>query len=156
MIADLSHEVVIRPALKKDAPAVAQLIKPYVAERMLLPRTLKDLRRLTTNGFVAEAQGRVVGFAAVDIYSKKLSELVCLAVAADCQHRGIGKRLVHACVERARAKKVLELMAITAAEHFFKACGFDYSLPCQKKALFADPKRMAIEHPDDVEPENRT
>jgi len=143
MIDDHAHEAVIRPALKKDASAVARLIKPYVAERKLLPRTLKDLRRLTVNGFVAVADGQVVGFAAVDIYSRKLAELVCLAVVGDYQGRGLGHRLVAACIERARAKKVLELMAITAAEHFFKQCGFDYSLPGQKKALFAAPQWTA-------------
>ena len=129
----------IRPALKKDASAVARLIKPYVADRKLLPRTVKELRALTVNGFVAEADGQLVGFAAIDIYSRKLAELVCLAVAATHQGHGIGRQLVNACVQRARQKHVLELMAITAAEHFFKECGFSYSLPHEKKALFANP-----------------
>jgi hypothetical protein len=31
---------------------------------------------------------------------------------------------------------VLEVMAITANEEFFRSCGFDFTLPGQKKALF--------------------
>jgi amino-acid N-acetyltransferase len=131
-----TNEIAIRPSQVHDAPEIAAFIEPFVELRILLRRTLDELRDLTRNGFVAEAKGRIVGFAAVEVYSRKLAELQCLAVAADCQGRGVGKRLVQACVETARRHEVQELMAITAADEFFKDCGFDYSLPDQKKAVF--------------------
>jgi len=43
---------------------------------------------------------------------------------------------VNACVELAKSKGVYELMAITSSENIFRSCGFDYSLPEQKRALF--------------------
>lgn len=126
----------IRPAHLSDAGAIEALVEPYVQQRILLRRSLDEIRDLTRNGFVAERDGRLLGFAAVDIYSRKLAELQCLAVAQDAQRMGIGRRLVEVCIECARKHQVLEVMAITAAEEFFRGCGFDYSLPDQKKALF--------------------
>ena len=130
--------VTYRPARVSDVPQIAALILPFVEQRKLLPRTTEDLTELVTNGFVAECQGEVVGFAAVEIYSKKLAELQCLAVAPAFQSQGIGKRLVQLCVECAKRNKVLELMAITQLETFFQECGFSYSLPDQKRALFVN------------------
>jgi amino-acid N-acetyltransferase len=49
---------------------------------------------------------------------------------------GVGKMLVNACVELARERNVLEVMAITSNEEFFKAVGFDFTMTGQKKALF--------------------
>jgi amino-acid N-acetyltransferase len=131
-----NREPVIRLARLDDVPQIAELIEPFVRQRKLLRRSQQDLRDLTRNGFVAEVDGKIVGFAAVEIYSKKLAELQCLAVATEYQRHGLGKRLVDACVRCTKEHKVLELMAITAMESFFQDCGFDYSLPDEKRALF--------------------
>jgi amino-acid N-acetyltransferase len=130
------QEPIIRLARIDDVPRIAELVEPFVEERKLLRRSQEELRDLARNGFVAEDQGQVIGFAAVEIYSKKLAELQCLAVDAGYQGRGIGKRLVEACIRCAKDHRVLELMAITAMDAFFQDCGFDYSLPDQKRALF--------------------
>jgi amino-acid N-acetyltransferase len=128
--------VQLRPAQVTDVPEIQALIEPYVRRRVLLPRTDDQLRDLTRNGFVAESGGLLIGFAAVDIYSKKLAELQCLAVADGFQKVGVGQRLVQACVDCAREHDVQEVMAITSAEDFFRGCGFDFTLPDQKKAFF--------------------
>ena len=82
----------------------------------------------------------VVGFAAVEIYSGKLAEIQCLAVSPAVQGQGIGRQLVRGCVDVARQQGVKELMAISATEAMFVACGFHYSLPNQKRALFISPQ----------------
>jgi amino-acid N-acetyltransferase len=134
-------EVEIRPATAADIAGIAQLIAPFVHTKKLLPRTEEELNDLTRNGFVAISVDEIVGFAAIDVYSRKLAELVCLAVTDDRQREGIGKKLVQHCVDRARELKVLELLAISASDAFLKECGFDYSLPDQKRALFYQPLR---------------
>lgn|GEM_PF-617723 len=131
--------ILLRPATSSDVPNIAELIAPFVIERKLLPRGPAELLELTVNGFVAESDGVVVGFAAIDVYSRKLAELVCLAVRADRQRAGVGKRLVRRCILRARELGVLELLAISASDEFLKDCGFDYTLPEQKRALFCQP-----------------
>lgn len=128
--------VEVRPARQDDVSQLAEFIEPFVAHKKLLPRTTEELDELVRLGFVAEMDGRMVGFAALEIYSRKLAEIRSLAVADEVQGRGIGRRLVEACVDRARERNILEVMVVTSSEHFFRACGFDFTLPGEKKALF--------------------
>jgi N-acetylglutamate synthase-like GNAT family acetyltransferase len=135
-MSQLSSPVVVRPARGADIRPLAELIEPFVKERKLLPRTIDELALLLPNYFVADAGGRLVGCAALEIYSSKLAEVRSLVVLPECQGHGVGKQLVEACVSRAREEHVLEVMAITSSEEFFRSCGFDFTLPGEKKALF--------------------
>ncbi len=128
--------VVIRPAVLDDLLGIAQCIEPFVASGKVLPRTLHELEGLIPSYVVAEAAGSIVGCAVLEIYSKKLAEIRSLVVAPDFQKLGLGKLLVDACIERAKEEEILEVMAITSREDFFLSCGFDFTLPGEKKALF--------------------
>jgi len=135
-MSDPGEQAVIRPAAPSDLEALEALIAPFVAEGRLLPRTTDELIDLLPTGFVAEFDGRIVGFATLEIYSRKFSEIRSLCVAPEFQHHGIGRRLVSACVELARERRIFEIMVISSQEHFFLGCGFDFTLPGEKKALF--------------------
>lgn len=129
-------EVLVRSATPQDIDPLQDFIRPFVESDRLLPRTPGELTALVEHGFVAELHGRIAGFAALEVYSAKLAEVRSLAVAPIHQGRGIGRRLIDACLLRARELSILEVMAITATEEFFQKCGFDFTLPGQKKALF--------------------
>lgn len=132
------------PAIRESTTAdVAQLeifIAPFVEAGRLLPRTTEEMHDLIKHGFLAEyelnGQLVIVGFAALEVYSSKLGEIRSLAVDDRYQGKGVGKQLVAACINRAQALNVLEVMAITSMEDFFKTCGFDFTLPGEKKVLF--------------------
>ena len=141
----------VRPATAADVPAVHAFIRPFVAGGRLLERTMEELETLAPHGFVAvitprpgggpagedpAGGGRVVGFAALEVYSPKLAEVRSLAVADEFRGRGVGQELVRRCVELARDRRVLEVMAVTSRDSFFTRCGFDFTLPGEKKALF--------------------
>ena len=128
--------VIVRRAGAADVSAVNALLKPFVQQRKLLKRTRAEMEALVPSGFVAVAGDQVVGFAAVEIYSRKLAEIQCLAVAPEFQRHGLGSQLVRQCVELARQRGVMEVMAISSSDHFLHKLGFDYSLPDQKRALF--------------------
>jgi amino-acid N-acetyltransferase len=127
---------VIRKATHEDIALIADFIIPFVEQHKLLPRTLDELDHLIDTLFIAEMDGEVVGCAALEIYSKKLAEVRSLSVRADLQGKGVGKLLVNACIDLAREREILEVMAITSNENFFIACGFDWTLPGERKALF--------------------
>ncbi len=127
---------VIRAADRDDLPQLEALLDHFVTANRLLPRTFDELCDLIPFGFVAEFEGRIVGFAALEIYSAKLGEIRSLAVRSEHQGQGIGRELVLRCVDLARHRNVLEVMAITSSDEFFLACGFDFTLPGEKKALF--------------------
>ncbi len=137
MATNIQTKITVRSAAAEDIPAIAELIKPYVDEGSLLERTFDEFEELLPNFFVAvEEDGTIIGCAALEIYSRKLAEIRSLAVAASAQGQGIGRKLVDACVERARERNILEIMAITASDAFFQSCGFDYTLPSLKRAVF--------------------
>lgn len=135
-VEDALSRLVVRPAAMADLDAVEQFIQPFVEAKRLLPRTTDELADLLKTGFLAEVDGRVVGFGTLEIYSKKLAELRSLSVADEWQGLGIGRRLVEACLGLARERRIFEVMTITSTDEFFRRCGFDFTLPGEKKALF--------------------
>jgi N-acetylglutamate synthase-like GNAT family acetyltransferase len=129
-------DVTIRHARPEDRRGFLDFIAPFIEEGRLLPRTEIEFEELLPGLFIAELNGDIVGCAALEIYSRKLAEIRSLAVAESVRGYGVGKRLVNACLERANEREILEVMAITSSEDFFRACGFDFTLPGEKKALF--------------------
>ena len=125
-----------RAATAQDIAIVNALLRPFVNQRKLLRRTRGEMEALVPSGFLAEVEGRIVGFAAVEIYSRKLAEIQCLAVDESYQGHGIGSELVRRCVELARQRGVMEVLAISSSDSFLQKLGFNYSLPDQKRALF--------------------
>lgn len=147
LMADSKPEITIRPAVDADIPAIADLIRPYVEQGILLARTLDEFGELLPNFFVAVMrEDRIVGAAALEIYSPKLAEIRSLAVAPDAQGHGVGRLLVDACLKRAHENRVFEVMAITTQDGFFQNCGFDYTLPGAKRALFIQTRDTFTDH----------
>lgn len=136
----------VRPARETDLEQIMQLLMPLVDEKLLLKRNEEEVASLLPTGFVASFQPQVnsaelpdesvVGFCAVEVYSKKLAEIQCLGVHASHRSHGLGRILVQQCVDLARDRGVMEVMAISSSEQFLRDIGFDYSLPQQKRALF--------------------
>jgi amino-acid N-acetyltransferase len=131
-------EFLIRPARNADVEAIFELVAHYALQRHLLPRTQKQIARLRHTFFVAVEKGThaVIGCGALEVYSSKLAEVRSLAVNPAWKNHGIGSALVAACLQRARTRKVTEVMTITSSDAFFQKQGFDFALPNEKKALF--------------------
>ncbi len=136
MAVTLEPPYTIRPTRLDDVARLQDFIAPFVDRGRLLHRTVSEIQELMTHGFIVELNGKIVGFAALEVYSPKLGEIRSLAVEPGHQGHGIGKALVEACVHRAKALDVFEVMAVTSADGFFQKCGFDFTLPGEKKAVF--------------------
>lgn len=132
----MKKTVIIRKATADDITAINALIERYVTDGILLPRTFRELEDLLESYFVAMIDGQLAGCAALDIYNRKLAEIRSLAVAPEAQGYGVGKLLVQACVDLAHERGILEVMAISSKEDFFRSCGFDFTLPNLRKAFF--------------------
>lgn len=142
MATQILTDITIRAATDSDLQPLSAFITPFVGDRKLLPRTVDELLELLPNFFIAEHESKIVGCAALEVYSWKLAEVRSLAVAPEMQGQGLGKRLVQACVDRAIAQNILEVMAITSSDQFFMSCGFDYTLPGEKRALFIQTREL--------------
>jgi amino-acid N-acetyltransferase len=132
-------KVTIGEAAIHDLPAVAGFLAPFVARGEVLRRSPKELAHLLHDGFLAKAEGRIVGFVALEIYSEKLAEIQCLSVDDAYRGQGIGRRLIMLSLRRASENHVTETMAISAHEELLTSCGFDFCLPGPKTALFKTP-----------------
>jgi len=132
----MEENLSVRAAKAEDLKGVSAFLQPFMDGEFILPRTSLELELLLRYSYLAELENKIVGFAAVEIYSKKLAEIQCLAVSEHCRRQGVGKELVNRCVARAKEEKVREVMAITATESLFQECGFDFALPGQKRAVF--------------------
>lgn len=138
-LTETDTEIEIRKIDIEHLDEVFQFLQPFMKQNFLLPREKDEVKTLMTHGFAAFHAEQIVGFAAVEIYSRKLGELQCLAVDPNYRRLGIAKKLVNKCCEVATETGVKELMAISASDELFMACGFEYSLPNQKRALFFQP-----------------
>ena len=116
--------VVLRPAREEDIAAIVDLVNGYAAQNLMLPRSPEEVRRTLPAWLVAEADGRVVGCAALARLSPELAEIRSLAVAPEYKGRGIGGRLVQALVDIARRAGIKQVAALTLQQGFFERQGF--------------------------------
>lgn len=145
MSSEAQQALEFRQATVEDIHDVIEFLERFMETQQILRRTPEQIAGLLEYSCIAYAGATVVGFVAVEIYSHKMAEIQCLCVSPEVQRQGIGKRLVKYCVDVARHEGILELMAISSSEHFLMECGFDYSLPGQKRALFIQPQEIGEE-----------
>lgn len=124
-LVDDGERLSIRRATPADAAAIHELQHDFVARGLLLPRSIAQIYRTIREFIVVVEQGRVVGCAALRIYSAELAEVGALAVAEDLHGAGIGRRLVETLVGEARTLGLRRVFALTLQDGFFHRLGFE-------------------------------
>ncbi|HEX6941228.1 MAG TPA: GNAT family N-acetyltransferase [Longimicrobiales bacterium] len=114
----------VRRARLEDVAQISELLDAYARRGLVLPRTVGAICRHIREFLVAVEADRVVGCGALRLYSPVLAEVAALAVAEPCQGRHVGRRIVEALVEEARAFGIRRVFALTLQEPFFHRLGF--------------------------------
>jgi argininosuccinate lyase len=114
----------LRRATLKDVPGIARIMASYVAQDILLPRPVGELFQCIREFHVAEANGEIVGCAALRLLWDDLGEVRSLAVRPDFHGRRLGAQLVAAVLADARALELPRVIALTREVPFFERCGF--------------------------------
>jgi amino-acid N-acetyltransferase len=109
---------------KSDILQIKKLIDWGAKNRHILPRTLKEIRKISKYFYVCEDNGEIIGCCSLEIYNKKLSEIRSLVIRPEYQNKGIGSKLIKACFKEAKRKKIYEVLAITDKVKFFEKLGF--------------------------------
>ncbi len=119
-----NEEMVIRPALVADAPAVQALVNGFADKERMLHRSLSELYENIRDFLVVEIDGEVAGCCALRVVWSDLAEVKSLAVSADYHGRGLGRRLVEACTAEAARLGIPRVFCLTYEVEFFRRCGF--------------------------------
>ena len=114
----------IRKATIKDVKRIQKLVKFYAKRDEMLPRSLNELYENIRDFFIFEQNGKVAGCCALHICWEDLGEIKSLAVVKSKHGRGIGKKLLTACLEDAARLKLKKIFALTYKPAYFKKFGF--------------------------------
>ena len=114
----------IRKAQIGDVKDIQKLLTHYASRGDMLSRSLSELYESIRDFYVAVADGTLLGTAALHIVWDDLAEVRSVAVAEDSGHKGIGSRLVQACIAEAREIGLKRLFCLTYKPDFFARHGF--------------------------------
>ncbi len=116
----------IRKAELNDVQALFEMINHYVAEGIMLRRTLTELYECVREFQVAAAEdgGAILGAAALKIYSPELAEIRSLCVSPGLSGRGVGRALTESLLAEAEQYQLKTVFALTTSPGFFEKLGF--------------------------------
>jgi amino-acid N-acetyltransferase len=121
-------QIVLRPAVPADAPALLELIAAHLEEGRLLPRSLDELTVHAPRFVVAVEKladtDRVVGCAELAPLSPDVAEIRSFVVSGNARNHGLGIKMVEALAARARGEGFTRLCAFAHDPAFFVRRGF--------------------------------
>ncbi len=107
-----------------DVPQMHKLINRFAERGEMLPRPLSELYEDIRDYFVIKENDRVIACAALHVSWEDLAEIRSVAVAEDCQQKGIGAQLVAACLKEAAELGISTVFCFTYQPEFFKRLKF--------------------------------
>jgi amino-acid N-acetyltransferase len=140
----------IRAATPEDIPGILQILEPLEQQGVLVKRDRDQLEREIGHFFVLEAEGNILGCAALYPFpGQRTAELAALAVNPFYRDGGRGERLLAHAESRARAAGLKSLFVLsTRTTHWFIERGFVETdtarLPERKQALYNYERRSKV------------
>lgn len=117
--------VTVRTARLSDVAQIETLINGFADRQLMLHKTQVQLSRTFREFVVAlDAGGRLLGCAALRVYTPQLAELGSLAVDENAHGLGVGRKLVAAVEEEAARHGIGTVFALTLQDVFFHKQGY--------------------------------
>jgi amino-acid N-acetyltransferase len=114
----------IRAAQTEDAHRIQFLVNHFAAKGEMLTLSLNEIYEKIFEFLVWEEDDIVKGCCAIHPTWENLAEIRSLAVEESQVGKGIGKKLVIKCIEKAKKIGVNQVFALTYQVDFFKKLGF--------------------------------
>jgi amino-acid N-acetyltransferase len=109
-----------------DIPEMQALVTAEVKEGIILNRTEDEVATNIRSYVLAKDDGRLVGYTALHIHSKRLAEIRSLIVDESYRGQNVGKRMVKFTLEEAKALGVEEdVLVLTYLPQFFEKLNFN-------------------------------
>ena len=108
-----------------DAQAIHDLVNVFARRGEMLPRTMAEVyENLRDYYVVRDIDGVAVACGGLHILWEDLGEVKSLAVREDLQGKGLGARIVEACIVEAREIGLTTAFALTYRPAFFEKLEF--------------------------------
>ena len=114
----------IHKAKISEVKEIQKMVEVYAQKGEMLPRSLSELYDNLRDFYVYDEMGEIAGVCALHISWDDLAEVMSLVVAERHIRKGIGKKLVTACVDEAREFGIKRVFALTYQRAFFEKLGF--------------------------------
>ncbi len=114
----------VRKAHLSDVQDICEIVETFAKRGEMLHRSASDICSSLRDFFVYEENGKIVGTCALQIASPEIGEVRSLAVRSGHTGRGIGRKLVTACLEEAIELGIKKVFALTYKPGFFKKLDF--------------------------------
>jgi amino-acid N-acetyltransferase len=146
----------IRKAKISDVRQIQKLIELSAKKGEMLSRSLSELYDNLRDYYIyqEEGQGQIFGTCAIHICWEDLAEIRSLVVREEYNRRGIGTKLIEACLSEAISLGLYRIFALTYKPDFFRKFGFKVvdksTLPhkiwadCIKCVKFPECDEMAV------------
>ncbi len=117
----------LRKARIGDVKTIHRMINVSSSKGEMLPRSLMDIYGSLRDFFVFtdDENNKLVGVCAMNIIWENLAEIRSLYVEDESRKRGIGKKLVEACISEAITLQLYRIFTFTYKKEFFSKLGFN-------------------------------
>lgn len=132
----------IRSMVQQDIPSVFSLMRPFVKEKILLPRTEEELSENLDDYIVYEIDNNVRACAAIHFYkNEKQAEIYAVAVDESFSKLGIGPKLIQFLINKAQKNNFFNIFLLTTrTSDWFEKLGFKPdsidSIPQKRKSIW--------------------
>ena len=118
-----STERIVRATIG-DARGICDLVNTFARKGEMLPRTMSEVYQNLRDFYVVRENDDVVACGGLHIIWEDMGEIKSLAVREDMQGRGLGARIVDACIDEAKELGLQTAFALTYRPGFFEKLGF--------------------------------
>jgi len=109
-----------------DIPIMQMLVVSEVKDGIILNRTEDEVATNIRSYVLAKDEGKLVGYTALHVHSKRLAEIRSLIVDESYRGKNIGQRMVEFTLKEAKALGVEEeVLVLTYLPLFFEKLGFE-------------------------------
>jgi len=116
----------LRKARIGDVKTIHRMINISSGKGEMLPRSLMDIYGSLRDFFICidEEKDVIIGICAMSIIWENLAEVRSLYVEDEYRKRGIGRKLVEACISEAIILELFRIFTLTYRMEFFERLGF--------------------------------
>ena len=115
----------VEKARISDVPQIYEMVNSFAEKDEMLARALSEIYENLRDYFVIrDSDNRVIACVALHISWADIAEIKSLAVKETSQGKGIGARLVKACLDEARELGIPSIFCLTYKPAFFEKQGF--------------------------------